>query len=81
MTSVHGVLRDQDALTSNPPFVSRVPRPLRARRRHGPPRGLPAGRGYIVFSATPCDYAMSRQSTSYASIPDDKKFYVLSNLI
>ena len=37
---------------------------------------------YIVFSSYfVCDYAMSRRSTSYASIPDDKKFYVLSNLI
>jgi len=37
---------------------------------------------YIVFSSYfVCDYAMSRHSTSYASIPDDKKFYVLSNLI
>ncbi|KAL3931554.1 MAG: hypothetical protein SGPRY_001077, partial [Prymnesium sp.] len=31
---------------------------------------------YIVFSSYfVCDYAMSRLSTSYASIPDDKKFY------
>ncbi|KAL1527102.1 hypothetical protein AB1Y20_015785 [Prymnesium parvum] len=37
---------------------------------------------YIVFSSYfVCDYTMSRRSTSYASIPDDKKFYVLSNLI
>jgi len=28
-----------------------------------------------------CDYAMERRSTSYAAIPDDKKFYMLSNLI
>ena len=27
------------------------------------------------------DYFLARQSTSYARIPDDKKFYVLSNLI
>jgi len=37
---------------------------------------------YIVFSSYfVCDYVMSRRSTSYGSIPDDKKFYVLSNLI
>ena len=37
---------------------------------------------YIVFSSYfVADHYMSRISTSYASIPDDKKFYVLSNLI
>lgn len=37
---------------------------------------------YIVFASYfVCDFQLSRRSTSYASIPDDKKFYVLSNLI
>lgn len=37
---------------------------------------------YVVFSSYfVCDYFMSRHSSSYASIADDKKFYVLSNLI
>jgi hypothetical protein len=37
---------------------------------------------YIVGSTYfVCDYCMSRHSTSYARIPDPKKFYVLSNLI
>ena len=37
---------------------------------------------YVVFSSYfVADYFLARQSTSYARIPDDKKFYVLSNLI
>jgi len=37
---------------------------------------------YVVFSSYfVCDYAMKKYSSSYSSIPDDKKFYVLSNLI
>jgi len=37
---------------------------------------------YVVFSSYfVANHFMSRWSTSYASIPDDKKFYVLSNLI
>ena len=37
---------------------------------------------YIVFSRYfACNYFLTRLSTSYARIPDDKKFYVLSNLI
>jgi len=38
--------------------------------------------GYVVFSSYfVCDYVMMRVSTSYAAIPDAKKFYVLSNLV
>lgn len=37
---------------------------------------------YVVFSSYfVANHFMSRLSTSYAAIPDDKKFYVLSNLI
>ena len=37
---------------------------------------------YIVFSSYfVANHYMTQNSTSYASIPDDKKFYVLSNLI
>ena len=37
---------------------------------------------YVVFSSYfVADYFLARESTSYARIPDDKKFYVLSNLI
>lgn len=37
---------------------------------------------YVVFSSYfVADHYMAKLSTSYASIPDDKKFYVLSNLI
>jgi len=37
---------------------------------------------YIAFSSYfVCDYFMLRNSSSYKSIPDDKKFYVLGNLI
>ena len=37
---------------------------------------------YVVFSSYfVCDYVMNRKSKSYATIPEDKKFYVLSNLI
>ena len=36
----------------------------------------------MVFSSYfVADHYMAKQSTSYANIPDDKKFYVLSNLI
>jgi len=38
--------------------------------------------GYVVFSSYfVCDYVMSRVSSSYAAIPREKKFYVLSNLV
>jgi len=37
---------------------------------------------YVVFSSYfVANYYMAAQSSSYASIPDDKRFYVLSNLI
>ncbi len=36
---------------------------------------------FACASAFVADYFLARQSTSYARIPDDKKFYVLSNLI
>lgn len=37
---------------------------------------------YVIGSSyCVCDFVMQRKSTSYVSIPDDKKFYALSNLI
>uniref|UniRef100_A0A7S4F2G9 Uncharacterized protein n=1 Tax=Chrysotila carterae TaxID=13221 RepID=A0A7S4F2G9_CHRCT len=37
---------------------------------------------YVVFASYfVCDFHMMRLSSSYTKIPDEKKFYVLSNLI
>jgi len=44
--------------------------------------GIFAIGSYVVFSSYfVMDYYMARLSTSYNAIPDDKKFYVLSNLV